>query len=111
MHERECDRRVDAVHVRRQQVEGHITEGIEVALRARGEKVLREPTAEELVGQVVVVVEEIPVDVLAGEDGPQRAERAGQQEDGGAPHCYRKTGATLRRACSASRARVLPALA
>jgi hypothetical protein len=83
-------RRQDAVPAGRyHEVEGKIAERIEIALSARREVILLEPSLEPLVGHVVVIVEQVPVDVLARGDRPERAKHGRDGEDGdqgGASH-------------------------
>src|SRR5437879_11861693 len=63
---------------RNHQVERHVAARVEIALRARGEEVLPEPTSEQLERKIVVVVEEMPVDVLACVDSRRRADCGGR---------------------------------
>src|SRR3954467_12220406 len=95
---RQCqqDRHQDAVPVlRHHQVERQVADRVEVALRARRKKILREPPAKQLVRQVIVVVEQIPADILAGVQRPPRANEGRQAEHqprrraGSAPFGYR----------------------
>ncbi len=54
-----------------------IADRVEIALRAGGEKILLQPAGKQLERQVVVIVEQVPIKVLAGKHGPHRAERGG----------------------------------
>ena len=76
------DGRRDAVPAgRHHQVERQIAERVQVALRAGGEEILLQPAGEQLERQVIVVVEQVPVEVLAREHGPGCAQRRRQDED------------------------------
>jgi hypothetical protein len=68
------DRREDAVPARRDhQVERKVADRVKVALRACREEILLKAPGNQLEGEIIVVVEKIPVDILAGEDRPHRA--------------------------------------
>ena len=61
-------------------VKGQVTEGVQVALRARRKEVLPQAPVEELERRVVVIVEQVPVKVLAGDERPERAHESAGAE-------------------------------
>src|SRR5690349_9638801 len=65
---------------RHHEIERQVADGVQVALRARREEILAEAPGDELKGKVIVVVELIPVDVLAGVHRPGRAKDRRQAE-------------------------------
>src|SRR5919199_6699867 len=85
----ENQRSHDAVPARRHhQVKGQVTDRIKIALRACREKILPEPTREQFEGNVIVIVEEVPIEVLAGVDCPRRAKQHRKAKREGEVPCW-----------------------
>jgi hypothetical protein len=77
----EDERRDDGVPAAcHHQIERQVAQRIEVALCAGGEEILLQPSGEQLERRVVVVVEEVPVDILARKQRPRRGERRRREE-------------------------------